>query len=82
MSTFPLREGSDIVVGRDEPADLAVADASLSRVHARFEVRDGAVFVEDLGSTNGTRVNGEPVTRQRVRAGDEVLLGGLCVSIH
>jgi DNA-binding NtrC family response regulator len=80
-STHALVEGQPLVVGRH--AAVEIPDASLSREHARFDLVGSEVWVEDLGSTNGTRVNGEVITgRQRVNAGDEVLLGSVCVSIH
>ncbi len=50
----------DVVVGR-EGADLTISDPELSRRHVAFRPRDGAVVVEDLGSTNGTMVNGERI---------------------
>jgi len=65
------------VIGRGSDADLAVAEPTISRVHAALE-RDGDAFaLKDLGSTNGTRVNGRRETRARVRDGDEIELGRL-----
>jgi pSer/pThr/pTyr-binding forkhead associated (FHA) protein len=68
---FPL-EGAVIVVGRDEEADICVDEALVSRTHARIERREDRFYVLDLGSTNLTRVNGEPVTERELRHGDEV----------
>jgi hypothetical protein len=53
--------GADLVVGR-EGADLNVPDAELSRRHFAIRRADGAVVVEDLGSTNGTAVDGRRIT--------------------
>jgi len=65
------------VVGRGVDADLAVAEPTISRLHAAFE-REGDGFVlQDLGSTNGTRVNGKREMRARLRDGDEIELGRL-----
>lgn len=50
----PLAEGQRLVVGRDPSAGLFIDDASLSRRHARFSREGADVWVEDLGSTNGT----------------------------
>jgi pSer/pThr/pTyr-binding forkhead associated (FHA) protein len=68
---FPL-SGSPLLVGRDEGADIRVDEPLVSRAHARIERRGGAFFVLDLGSTNRTRVNGEPVSERELRDGDEV----------
>lgn len=63
-------------VGRLEGSDLLVNDPSVSRRHARF-VSDGDGFrVEDLGSSNGTYVNGELVAQHWLREGDVVQFGG------
>ena len=65
------------VIGRGSDAVLAVAEPTISRLHAALE-RDGDAFtLEDLGSTNGTRVNGRREERARVRDGDEIELGRL-----
>jgi hypothetical protein len=68
---FPLA-GSPLLVGRDEGADIRVDEPLVSRAHARIERRGAAYFVLDLGSTNLTRVNGEPVRERELRDGDEV----------
>ena len=70
-----LREGAT-VLGRDASADVVVADGSISRRHARIDVRAEGVTLEDLGSKNGT-FHGEtrvtsPVTLSN---GDEIRLG-------
>ena len=51
-----------IVIGRDEEATIALADESLSRKHARFVKLHGRCFIQDLGSTNGTFVDGRRIT--------------------
>jgi pSer/pThr/pTyr-binding forkhead associated (FHA) protein len=56
-----LDKGRAIVVGRAAPSEVAIPDPGLSRQHARFTWDDGGVFVEDLGSTNGTKKNGEAI---------------------
>jgi hypothetical protein len=78
-----LQQGSSIdvsattVVGRDAEADIRLdGDEFASAQHARIELREGSVWVEDLGSTNGTFVNGAKVTRKRrLRAGDALRIG-------
>ena len=80
----PLSSGAGLVLGREAPSDVAIRDRSLSRRHARFIYADGAVWIEDLGSTNGTRINGEPLEGppRRLAPGDDVRLGSVTVSIH
>lgn len=66
----PVRGG--MVVGRGDDCDLVIRLGVVSRRHARFTFADdGALWVEDLGSTNGSTVNGEPVDKpMRVKPGD------------
>ncbi|HMR75533.1 MAG TPA: sigma 54-interacting transcriptional regulator [Polyangiaceae bacterium] len=62
--TFPWighAAAPSVTVGRDASADFSVEDAGVSRVHARFDNRGSALFVTDLGSRNGTSVNGETI---------------------
>src|SRR5688572_33326102 len=56
-----LKDGDSLVVGRAEPAELRLADAKLSRSHARFTRRGDVVTVEDLGSRNGTWLDGHRI---------------------
>jgi pSer/pThr/pTyr-binding forkhead associated (FHA) protein len=70
------------VIGRGGDADLALAEPTISRLHAALEREGDAFTLEDLGSTNGTRVNGRRETRARVRDGDEIELGRLQLRLH
>jgi two-component system, NtrC family, response regulator AtoC len=88
---FYFRDGAKIVVpgpqplvvGRSWPADIVVEDPSVSRTHARFFIApDGGVVFEDMGSTNGTRLNGALVPRGRIAPGDEVRVGDVSVALH
>jgi len=73
---FPLI-GGQVLVGRAPDAGVALLDGEVSRHHARILVEEGRVQVEDLGSTNGTRVNGELVRgRADLHAGDRLAIGG------
>jgi len=63
-------------LGRSSDADLQLVDGKVSRLHCSFTVRDKRLEVEDLGSHNGTFVNGERLTAARaLAAGDEVAVG-------
>jgi len=66
-----------LVMGRSPSSDVTFSDSYLSSQHARFSVDNGELLVEDLGSTNGTFVNQEPVIHRTVlRRGDIVQVGG------
>jgi two-component system cell cycle response regulator len=67
-----------MVVGRGEDVDVFVDHPRVSRRHALIRVRERVVWLEDLGSRNGTRVNGEPTLRRVLEHGDLVELGGRC----
>lgn len=67
--------GERMVVGRVAECDICIADANTSRHHAAF-VREGSGWaIEDLGSTNGTLVNGRAVTHQALRNDDVIVVG-------
>ena len=69
--------GPQYMIGSDvESADIAVADATMSRIHAVLEWVGTTWLVRDLGSRNGTRIGGERLTGQRrLRNGDEIVVG-------
>ncbi len=72
---FPL-EGEEISVGRENSNTIAINDAEVSRRHARLEKRGSAYVIQDLGSTNGTFVNGVRISGMQVlNSGDEVSFG-------
>jgi pSer/pThr/pTyr-binding forkhead associated (FHA) protein len=66
-----------LVLGRDESADIRVDDKKVSRRHAGFRFEDGAVWVEDLGSSNNVFVNDQRIERRtKISDTDEVRVGG------
>jgi DNA-binding winged helix-turn-helix (wHTH) protein len=72
---LPLRAGENLL-GRDKAAAVSLDAASVSRHHARILVEGPRATLEDLGSKNGTSLNGEPVHGMReLRDGDAVRLG-------
>lgn len=73
-SHVPLGEGP-VTLGRLAECDVVVNDPNVSRRHAEFRRTADGVVVTDLGSTNGTRVNGVPVREQQLVSGDEVTVG-------
>lgn len=65
-----------LTIGRGAECGLCIADRGLSRIHVKIvHASDGVVNLIDLGSTNGTLVNGERVTAVILRSGDEIQLG-------
>jgi hypothetical protein len=65
----------EIVVGRSSDLDMVLVEEMVSRKHARIAYENDAVVIEDLGSTNGTFVNGEKIKRAQLKEGDRVLIG-------
>lgn len=64
-----------VVIGRLPECDVVLGDANVSRRHAEIRRTEEGMVVTDLGSTNGTRVNGSPVREQVLESGDEITLG-------
>ncbi|NHW87225.1 FHA domain-containing protein, partial [Escherichia coli] len=67
--TYPLQMGST-VIGRGDQANLRLPDVGISRRHARLDFDGGQVGLTDLGSTNGTMVNGQRVSAVALNPGD------------
>lgn len=71
-----LLSKNEITLGRDANNEIALNDAEISRNHCRFTFQGGGYAVEDLGSTNGTNVNNQPVSAaQMLRGGDKIQCG-------
>jgi hypothetical protein len=66
---------SEVLIGRHSTCDVVLQDMAVSRRHAQLRFRDGSWILQDLDSTNGTKVNGVPVGRCELRPGDRVLIG-------
>ena len=72
---------SELVLGRDQSADVTLDDPQISRRHVRLTAAQGGLVVHDLESTNGTYVNGERVTAAELREGDELRIGELTLQL-
>ena len=74
---------SEITIGRDANLDVVVNTAEVSRRHARLFFDEGLYFVEDLGSTNGTFINGQRLTAPAaLRSGDIIMLGEAATLVY
>ena len=69
-----LLDQSETIIGRADDVDISIADARISRHHVRLLIEEGQVIIEDMGSTNGTFVNGERISRCPLRNNDRIHL--------
>ncbi len=72
---FPLKNDKEIVIGRSSELDMVLVEDMVSRKHAKIVIQAGKVTIADLGSTNGTFVNGEKIKQARLKEGDRILIG-------
>ena len=77
---WPLDRAST-VIGRGRTADLVLSEATISRAHALLGFKGDRPFLQDLGSTNGTLVNGSREQQTMLRHGDELRMGRLVLRI-
>src|SRR5918997_1139496 len=78
---FDLRSES-ITIGRIEGNDLVLNHPSVSRRHARIDRRGQTVWVLDLKSTNGVKINGNLVTESQIRPGDKISIGSVELDVR
>lgn len=76
-----LMEEASMTLGGSNDLDFTIRDSSVSREHCRFEIRDGNTFVQDLGSTNGTRLGGQdlPPREEFLLQNGDLIQVGECV---
>ena len=75
-------DGSGLTIGRAADNDLVVSDSRVSRHHARIAGRRGTLVYADLGSTNGSRVNGVAVGELVLGAGDRIEMGDTVIMVE
>ncbi len=73
--TIDLKFGGVVIVGRAVTSDLPIYDPTVSRHHAELSLTEAGVDVKDLGSSNGTFVNGTPIDQAQAVNGDVVTFG-------
>jgi pSer/pThr/pTyr-binding forkhead associated (FHA) protein len=78
--------GAITILGRDDAADIILDDPGISRRHSEIRVtQDGphtVATIRDLGSTNGTYVNGERITSEHLHDGDRVTVGRTSITFR
>ena len=72
---YPLADAGELIIGRSTELDMVLIEDMVSRKHAKLTVAPGGITIADLGSTNGTFVNGEKVGRAQLKEGDRILIG-------
>lgn len=80
--SFELRPRTTMVVGRAVSSDCAIVDATVSRRHAELAVQENGFQLKDLGSSNGSFVNGAKVDSYFVAPGDTVVFGKVAFAVH
>ena len=74
-SEYALSDAGEMLVGRSGDVQIVLSEDMVSRRHARIQFDGQRITIEDLGSTNGTFVNGEKIKRADLKEGDRVLIG-------
>lgn len=78
---FPLYPDREILVGRSSDLDMVLVEDMVSRKHAKISITGDQIFIQDLGSTNGSFVNGEKIRRARLKEGDRILIGTSIIKV-
>lgn len=78
---FPLYPDREILVGRSSDLDMVLVEDMVSRKHAKISISGDQIFIQDLGSTNGSFVNGEKIRRARLKEGDRILIGTSIIKV-
>jgi hypothetical protein len=81
VRTVPL-SSETVTLGRMQECDIVLPDKGASRRHAQLRRKNGAWSVTDLGSTNGTRLNGQTVQTRELHDGDRITIGTTVLEFH
>lgn len=74
QKNIPLRHES-MIIGRKEESDIHLEEKQVSSNHAELITKNNEVIIKDLGSTNGTSVNGTVITEKKLQTGDQITIG-------
>lgn len=72
---FALDMNQELIIGRSSELEMVLIEDMVSRHHAKITTTQNEITIEDLGSTNGTFVNGEKISKCSLKAGDRILIG-------
>jgi pSer/pThr/pTyr-binding forkhead associated (FHA) protein len=72
----------ETTIGRNTVCELPIRDFTVSASHCRLSLSKGCVMLEDLGSTNGTHINGQRIHTAQLNSGDLVIIGGTRLSVE
>lgn len=76
IKTFSIKEGQTITIGRGKECDISIDNTAISRQHISIALNSGIYFISDMGSTNGTFVNGKKIdTDEPVSEKDSIVFG-------
>ena len=81
VNSISLTAGT-VSIGRAINNDVRIQDSTVSSYHAKIVTFYNASYIEDLGSTNGTFVNGKQVKKQTLKSGDVITLGALSLKVE
>ena len=82
LQTIKQFNVQQIVIGQSSEVQLQLNDQTVSVIHAAIERRDSGYFVCDLGSENGTLLNGKAVLDSKLEDGDEILIGDFKIEFY
>lgn len=78
---FTLPASGEVIIGRSSDLDMVLREDMVSRRHARIVIDRGQLVLEDLGSTNGSFLNGEKIQRASLTEGDRILIGTSIIKV-